>query len=286
MKTILPLKNCKDEFEELIKRQSFRIDLLEDFFPCLEPEDLRKIPRGINWINFSAVFKNKYPEKFYLVKDHIHWSNLSHRDDLSEKMILDLADYIVFPNLRRKLLTNTIIDLHGTKLSPDTLASYPNISVENIEKYKDYLSWEVLLKHYDASLEFVQIYFDYIGEDYLTIVALNSSDERILRTYEDLIDFSHIYHKKNLPFDLVEKGVEQLKQGGKVNWDYVRKMSNLSESFIMKYFDELTEVSTQDESKRSIYRILKKNGLLKKSERSNDFDKFLQERTKGKLGNF
>jgi predicted transcriptional regulator len=143
-----------------------------------------------------------------------------------------------------------------------------------------------LLKHYDASLEFVQTYFDYISENQLTFVALNSSDERILRTYEDLIDFSYIYHKKNLPFDLVEKGIEQLNQSGKVNWDNVRKMSNLSENFIMKYFNQLTEVSTQDESKRSIYRILKRNGLLKKSERSSDFEKFLQERTKGKLGNF
>ncbi len=279
-------ENCREKFEELLKRNSFRIDLLEDFFPCLEPEDLRKIPRGINWINFSAVFKNKYPEKFYLVKDHIRWSNLSLRDDLSEKMILDLAEHIVFPNLRRKLLTNTIIDLHGTKLSSDTLASYPNISIENIEKYKDYLNWEVLLRHYDASLEFVQKYFDYIGKNQLTIVAHNSSDERILRTYEDLVDFSRIYNKKNLSFDLLVKGIEQLNQSGKVNWDYVKKLSNLSESFIMRYFDELTEVSTQDESKRSIYRILKKNGLLKKSERSSDFEKFLQERTKGKLGNF
>jgi glutathione peroxidase-family protein len=82
------------------------------------------------------------------------------------------------------------------------------------------------------------------------------------------------------------KGIEQLNQSGKVSWDYVKKLSNLSDSFIMRYFDELTEVSTQDESKRSIYRILKKNGLLKKSERSSDFEKFLQDRTKGKLGNF
>jgi hypothetical protein len=238
---------------------------LEDFFPCLEPEDLKRIPRGINWINFSAVFKNKYPEKFYLVKDHIRWSNLSLRDDLSEKMILDLAEYIVFPNLRRKLLTNTIIDLHGTKLSPDTLASYPNISIENIDKYKDYLDWEMLLKHYDASLDFVQEYFEYIGEDNLTTVASRTSDNRILRAYEDVIDFSRIYNKKNLSFDLFVKGIEQLNQSGKVNWAYVRKMSNLSENFIMKYFDELTEVSTQEESKRSIYRILKRNGLLKKS---------------------
>jgi len=82
-------ENCREKFEELLKRNSFRIDLLEVFFPCLEPENLRKIPRGINWINFSAVFKNKYPEKFYLVKDHIRWSNLSLRNHLSEKMILD-----------------------------------------------------------------------------------------------------------------------------------------------------------------------------------------------------
>jgi hypothetical protein len=86
-------EGCREEFENFyIIRKSSRIDLLEDFIPCLEPEDLRRLPRRINWINFSAVFENKYPERFYLVKDHIRWSDLSHRDDLSEKMILDLAD--------------------------------------------------------------------------------------------------------------------------------------------------------------------------------------------------
>jgi predicted transcriptional regulator len=269
-------EECREEFQNFyIIRKSSRWDLLEDYFPCLETEDLRRLPRPVNWIEFTIKFKNKYPEKLYLVKDKIRWDKLPLRRDLTEKMILDLSEYIDFSKLSKYVLTNKIIELYGTGLDPKAIAQYYQISVENIEKYKDYLDWEVLLKHYDASLEFVETYFDYIGEDQLTILALNSSDERILRTYEDLIDFSHIYHKKNLPFDLVEKGIEQLKQSGKVNWAYVRKMSNLSENFIMKYFDELTEVSTQDESKRSIYRILKRNGLLKLSARSVGFDEFL-----------
>jgi hypothetical protein len=59
-KTSLFIK-CREEFENFyIIRKSSRWDLLENYFPCLEPEDIRRLPRPVNWIEFTIKVKDMY----------------------------------------------------------------------------------------------------------------------------------------------------------------------------------------------------------------------------------
>lgn len=269
--------NCRECFEKLTGRNSFRLDLLEDFFPCLEPEDINSISLRINWINFSIIFKNKYPDKLYLVKDRIKWWNFSQRTDLTEEMVIELDDYVHFKELKNKVITNRLIDLYGERLNPKTIGGFIGISDKNVEKYKNHLDWSSLVSHYTFTLNEIKKYYDYLKDEHLTRAVVGSGDESIIRKYEKELDFSKKMGFHRLPLDILDRHIDEIAASNTWIWSDIKKNNNLTKQFIMKWFDQLTEESTQNSSKRSIYKVLKRNGLLKREDRSDLFEDFLME---------
>ena len=273
--------SCNEYYEYLRKKDGQIKDLDESVLECIDEKQLQAISKRVDWIQFSLRFQNKYPEKLELIKPYLKWLNISFRRDLSEEFILQFHEYLNLENLNIRVITNKIIDTFSDKMDWNKVSGYKGISDEIIEKYQTKLHWGNLTTHRKLSEEEFdryKIHFKEISVRYLDKVSRN-----FLKKYEKQLDWKEVSCCRQAPCDMLDEHVKDFYPEDE-SWKYIRQQINLEEWFIMKYYDELSnsfsDYTSQNSSKRLIKKVLQNNGFSRKKNRSEAFNKFLDDKEK------
>lgn len=151
-----------------------------------------------------------------------NWKELSKRSDIdfSEELVIKLQDkpfdwHLVSQNTTFNPTAKVLSILSGQDLAWDSISQNPNLSLEILWDYKDFLNWNFVTKH--EIIDFTQISF--------------------LEKYQNYLDWNIISRSSN--FDISFDNLKKFKRF--LNWELInsRKDFSISEEMLAPFADVL-----------------------------------------------